>query len=83
MADTLWKFAAALSKVGLAAALIGLIVVAYYFIRNLENDPPAKEPITDAPWITRGAKIGFILLFSGIALSCFVIILRIVYPWGE
>ncbi|MBA2589137.1 MAG: hypothetical protein H0U98_11020 [Alphaproteobacteria bacterium] len=84
MADTLWKFAAILSKVGLAAALIGVFVVGYCFIKNqMKEDPNAKVPATDAGWIGTGAKIGLILLFSGIALSLFVIALRIIYPWGE
>jgi hypothetical protein len=84
MADTLWKFAAILSKVGLASALIGLFLVAYPFIvYELKNGAGVNRPVSRAAWFGRGAKVGLILLNSGIVLSGFVIALRIIYPWGE
>jgi hypothetical protein len=84
MADALWKFAAILSKVGLASALIGIFLVGYYFIKNeMKGDPKARRLMPTTAWIGKGAKIGLILIVSGIALSCFVIALRIIYPWGE
>ena len=84
MADALWKFAPVLSKIGLACAMIGIFIVAYCFIKNeRKGNPNASGLMPTIAWVGRGLKIGLILLVSGIALSCFVIALRIIYPWGE
>jgi hypothetical protein len=82
--DVLWNFSAVLSRVGLASALGGVFMVAYGFIDYLRKHPNySDEPLPRIAWLGKWGTLGFILLIAGVALSGFVIALRIVFPWGE
>jgi hypothetical protein len=81
--DILWSFSNVLSRVGLASALVGVFMVAYGFIDYLRKHPNSDEPLPRIAWLGKWGTIGFILLIAGIALSVFVIALRIVFPCGE
>jgi hypothetical protein len=84
LADIVWSFASVLSRVGLASALLGVVLVVYGFIDySQKNDQNLDEPMPREAWLGRWAKVGFILFFSGIALSTLVLALRVMYPWGE
>jgi hypothetical protein len=81
--DILWSFATVLSRVGLASALAGVFIVAYVFIDHLRKHPNSDGPMPRTVWLGKWGVLGFTLLIAGIALSGFVIALRIVFPWGE
>jgi hypothetical protein len=81
--DVLWSFATVLSRVGLASALAGVFMIAYVFIDYLRKNPDSDGPMPRSAWLGKWGVLGFTLLIAGIALSGFVIALRIVFPWGE
>jgi hypothetical protein len=76
--DFVWRTASVLSIIGLAAALSGLGLISFglvdYFKKHGVDSDEAKPRVAwGDPW----AKVGYVLLVCGIALSTFTFAVRL------
>jgi hypothetical protein len=82
--DFVWHNSSSLSLVGLAASLIGLVLIPFGLVDYLKkHEEDLDQPIAGSIWRDPWGKIGCILLACGITLALFVITLRIMIPASD
>jgi hypothetical protein len=75
-----WGASSALQSFALLAMLSGVFLVAWAIVRYLGENGALSGAVSRAAWKSRGAKIGFVLLFFGLALGTLAIAVRMLLP---
>ena len=76
-----WAVSGAFQNFALLAMLAGVFLVAWAIIRHLnEAGDGVGGALPRAAWGSKGAKIGFALLFLGLALETLAIAVRLLLP---
>ena len=79
--STTWALSGAFQNLALLAMLSGIFLVAWAVVRHLsENEDVIRGAMPRTAWGSKGAKIGFALLFSGLALDTLAIAVRLLLP---
>ena len=76
-----WALSGAFQNFALLGMLAGVFLVAWAIIQHLSDaGDGAGGALPRAAWGSKGARIGFALLFSGLALNTLAIVVRLLLP---
>jgi hypothetical protein len=76
-----WALSGAFQNFALLGMLAGIFLVAWAIVRHLSDvGDGATGALPRAAWGSKGAKIGFALLFSGLALETLSVAVRLLLP---
>ncbi len=82
--DYVWHNSSPLSLIGLAAALIGLVLIFFGLLDHLKKQSgDSDETMAQALWRNSWGKAGCVLLTFGIAFAVFVLTVRLMIPASD